>query len=180
MAGSEMPPRRASDADRERVVRRLRDAAVDGRLSHDSFVRRVDLALRAKYRRSLTGLVADLTPSAGFGGGLRNGLRALSEHLGGRLRSHPTLSLPDRGRPVMIVGRRADSDVVLSDTTVSRVHAVLMLFGGEWVIHDRQSTNGTRVNGRRVWGSTAIQPGDRVSFGRLTFRLVSPAPDEPD
>lgn len=91
-----------------------------------------------------------------------------------------TLSLPDRGRPVMIVGRRADSDVVLSDTTVSRVHAVLMLFGGEWVIHDRQSTNGTRVNGRRVWGSTAIQPGDRVSFGRLTFRLVSPAPDEPD
>ena len=48
-------------------MRRLRDAAVDGRLSHDSFVRRVDLALRAKYRRSLTGLVADLTPSAGFG-----------------------------------------------------------------------------------------------------------------
>lgn len=153
----------------------LREAAVDGRLSHDSFVRRVDRALRAKDHRSLADLVGDLTPPRGVGAGLRTGLSVFTEHLRGKSLAHSTLSLPDRSNPVLVVGRRADCDVVLSDTTVSRVHAVIMLFGGEWLIHDRQSTNGTRVNGRRVWGATAIQPGDRVSFGRLTFRLVPPA-----
>jgi pSer/pThr/pTyr-binding forkhead associated (FHA) protein len=99
----------------------------------------------------------------------------------GSARHRPdTRPLPDRSRPVLIVGRRADCDVVLSDTTVSRVHAVLMLFGGEWLIHDRQSTNGTRVNGRRVWGATAVKPGDRISFGGLTLRLAPPAAGERD
>lgn len=175
MAGSEVPPQRASDADRDRIVRRLRDAAVDGRLSHDSFVRRVDLALGARDQRSLADLIADLTPALDVGNGLRSGLTVLTEHLRGKPSTDSTLSLPGRSSPVLIIGRRADCDVVLADTTVSRVHAVLMLFGGQWLIHDRQSTNGTRVNGRRVWGATAIQPGDRVSFGRLTFRLVPPA-----
>jgi hypothetical protein len=153
-------------------VRRLRDAAVDGRLSHDSFVRRVDLALRAKDHQALADLVAD-TPGRGLGAGLRTGLTVLTEHLRGKPSTPPILLLPDRSRPVLTVGRGADCDVALSDTTVSRVHAVLMLFGGQWIIHDQQSTNGTRVNGRRVWGSTVVEPGDRVSFGRLTFRLAS-------
>lgn len=175
MAGSEVPPERASDADRDRVVRRLRDAAVDGRLSHDSFVWRVDLALRAKDHGALSGLVADLAPKRGaVAAGFRTGVRVLSDHFKGTPSTVTTLELPDRHRPILIVGRRSDCDVVLSDTTVSRVHAVVMYFGGQWLIHDRQSTNGTRVNGRRVWGATAVQPGDRVSFGRLTFRLSSP------
>jgi hypothetical protein len=172
MTGSEMSPRRASDSDRDRTVRQLRDAAVDGRLSQDSFVRRVDLALRAKHHHALAELVTDL-PSCGVGGSFRAGWTALTVNLRGERRSTlPTLSLPDRSRPVLIVGRRSDCDVVLSDTTVSRSHAVLMLFGGQWFIHDQQSSNGTRVNGRRVWGTAVIEAGDRVSFGRLTFRLV--------
>lgn len=176
MTGSEVSPRRASDADRDRIVRRLRDAAVDGRLSQDSFVRRVDLALRAKHHHALAEVVADL-PGRGVGGSLRAGWTALTVHLRGKQPSTlPTLALPDRSGPVLMVGRRVDCDVVLSDTTVSRVHAVLMLFGDQWFIHDRQSTNGTRVNGRRVWGTAVIEAGDRVSFGRLTFRLVD-APD---
>ena len=81
---------------------------------------------------------------------------------------------------MVVVGRREDCDVVLADPTVSRVHAVVMLFGGQLVVLDRESTNGTRVNGRRVWGSTAVRPGDRVSFGRSTFRLVPPTPASGD
>lgn len=174
MTGSEASPRRASDLDRDRTVRQLRDAAVDGRLSQDSFVRRVDLALRAKHHHALAELVADL-PSRGVGGSLRAGWAAISVHRRGERRSTlPTLWLPDRSRPVLIVGRRPDCDVVLSDITVSRSHAVLMLFGGQWFIHDRESRNGTRVNGRRVWGTAVIEAGDRVTFGRLTFRLVHP------
>jgi hypothetical protein len=173
MRGAGVSPR-ASDAERDRVVRRLRDAAVDGRLSEDSFVRRVDLALRAKHHQALAELVADL-PGRGVGAGMRTGWTALTVHLRGRQPSAlPALPLPDPTRPVVIVGRRADCDVVLADTTASRVHAVLMLFGGQCFVHDRQSTNGTRVNGRRVWGTAVIRTGDRVSFGRVTFRLVAP------
>jgi hypothetical protein len=174
MEGPYQPPMRASDADRDRVVRRLREAAADGRLSHDSFVERVDSALRARDHGALLGLVADLSPHAARTT-VRSGLGALRDQLrGSAVAAIPDLPLPDRARPVLIVGRRSDSDLVLSDGTVSRVHAVLMLFGGQWLIHDRQSRNGTRVNGRRIWGSTAVHPGDRVSFGRQAFALVAP------
>jgi hypothetical protein len=168
MEGPYKQPMRASDADRDHVVRRLRDAAVDGRLSHDSFVRRVDLALREKDRNALAALVADLTPPS-LRANLRSGWDTLREHLRDRPGAIPNLPLPSRARPVLIVGRRPDSDVVLSDSTVSRVQAVLMLFGGHWVLHDRQSRNGTRVNGRRVWGSATVQPATAcLSAGRLS------------
>jgi hypothetical protein len=167
-------PGRASDADRERAVRTLRDAAVDGRLSYDSFVARLDLALHGKHRRVLTDLVADL-PDQGVRAALRNGFTVLTEQLRAKPPQHSTLELPDRRSPLLVVGRRADCDIVLSDTTVSGVHAVLMLYDRQCLVHDRQSTNGTLLNGRRIWGATAIEAGDRVSFGRLTFRLVPPA-----
>ena len=159
-------------------MRLLREAAVDGRLSHDSFVRRIDLALRARDQGSLRHLLADLPSPRSLTTALRTGLAGLVGRGAMRPTGHPALPLPDRTRPVLMVGRRADCDVVLSDETVSRVHAAIMLFAGQWVLDDRGSTNGTRVNGRRVWGATVVGPGDRVSFGRSTFRLVSPAPGE--
>ena len=152
-------------------MRLLRDAAVDGRLSHDSFVRRVDLALRARDGPSLSDLVADLARPRRVRAGLRTALAALGAPL---TAGTPTLSLPGRTESVLVLGRRAGCDVILPDPSVSRVHAVLMLFAGQWFIADQGSTNGTRVNGRRVWGAAAVRPGDRVSLGRTTFRLVPP------
>jgi hypothetical protein len=172
MSGPAIPQRRASDADRDRAVRTLQGAAVEGRLSHDSFVRRIDLALRAREQRALADLVADLEPPHDLKAGLRSGLTLLTGNLGGKAPAHPALALPDRGRPVLVVGRSCDCDIVLSDPAVSRVHAVLMRYPGRWLILDRQSTNGTRVNGRRIWGATEVEPGDRVTFGPLTFRLT--------
>lgn len=176
MAGSAVPPTRASDDDRDRVVDVLREAAVDGRLSQDSFVRRVDLALRAVDHASLADLVADLRPSRVVLDVLRSGLAVLADRFAPQPSRMATLSLPDQGRPVVMIGRRPDCDVVLTDATVSRVHAVLMLFADQWFIDDRGSKNGTRVNGRRIWGSTQLLPGDRVGLGRLTFRVVAPVP----
>ena len=174
MTGSEVPAARASDADRDQAVHLLQEAAVDGRLSHDSFVRRVDLALRARDHASLARLVADLATPNSLVSALRTGVRGLTERFNPKTTTHPTLSLPNHSRPVLVVGRRSDCDLVLSDRTVSRVHAAIMLFAGQWVVDDRGSTNGTRVNGRRVWGATVVAPGDQVSFGRSTFRLTSP------
>jgi hypothetical protein len=51
---------RASDADRDTVAERLRQAAVDGRLEPDELEERLHLALRARTYGDLRRLVADL------------------------------------------------------------------------------------------------------------------------
>lgn len=51
---------RAGDADREETAEALRQALVEGRLTHDEFEQRLDGSLRATYLDELPGLVADL------------------------------------------------------------------------------------------------------------------------
>jgi pSer/pThr/pTyr-binding forkhead associated (FHA) protein len=84
----------------------------------------------------------------------------------------PELHLPDHGTPAILVGRDRDCDVVLADLAVSRHHAALVLYAGRWFVLDRGSTNGTWVNGRRIWGATSIRAGDRLQVGRTAFRLA--------
>src|SRR5207342_3794611 len=57
------PPLRASDADRDEAIKVLRDSSADGRLSHDTFLHRLDLALRAQYTGQLASLLNDLRPA---------------------------------------------------------------------------------------------------------------------
>src|SRR3982751_1057846 len=51
---------RASDADRDRVVRRLRNAAIEGRLDASELEERVGGGYAARYRGELATLTADL------------------------------------------------------------------------------------------------------------------------
>ncbi|MER7106365.1 DUF1707 SHOCT-like domain-containing protein [Streptomyces sp. NPDC000229] len=60
---SELPEMRASDADRERIAERLRDAVAEGRLDMAEFEERLDLAYKARTHGELVPLVRDL-PSA--------------------------------------------------------------------------------------------------------------------
>ena len=172
MTGSGEPPARAADADRDRAVRLLRDAIVDGRLSQDTFVRRVDRALRARDLDSLSELVADLSP--GSVASPPKGWRRRMNHLVSLAILHPALPLPDRNRPVLVIGRRPNCDVHLSDKRVSRVHAVLMLFEGSWYVEDLHSTNGTYVNGIRISQRVAVRRGDTLGFAGPEFRLSWP------
>jgi hypothetical protein len=55
---------RASDADREAAVARLRIAAMEGRLDAEELADRVTTALEAKWCRDLERLTADVTPAA--------------------------------------------------------------------------------------------------------------------
>jgi Protein of unknown function (DUF3662)/FHA domain len=73
--------------------------------------------------------------------------------------------------PRSTIGRARDADCVLRDPNVSRRHAELRRSPqGEWTIADLGSTNGVKVNGRRV-GSTRLAPGDEVTLGTTTFRF---------
>lgn len=75
-------------------------------------------------------------------------------------KTYAILSSPTR------VGRQADNDIVLDDRRVSRHHAEVIDRGGRWVVRDRDSTNGTSVNGK-VIKEAVLKPGDRISFGGL-------------
>lgn len=71
----------------------------------------------------------------------------------------------------LTIGRDPTSDLVLSDSTVSRQHAALVLRGDTWWVVDLGSTNGVRVNGLR----TSEQPlgrGDRIEFGDVVAEMV--------
>jgi len=71
--------------------------------------------------------------------------------------------------PRATIGRSKDADCVLRDPNVSRHHAELRRSPqGEWTIADLGSTNGIKVNGRRV-GSTRLRSGDSVTLGTTTF-----------
>ena len=168
--GGTLPPVRVSDAERERAVRELREAAVQGRLSSDSFVRRLDDALRSRNRDDLEDLVRDLPGHSRPEDAVVRRVRAMSLWL---LRVHHAwqqprlarLSLPtDRDRAYWL-GRNPWSDLAFSNRTVSRSHARLNFGPDGWVLTDLGSTNGTRVNGWMVNGSQVVRPGDRVSFG---------------
>jgi pSer/pThr/pTyr-binding forkhead associated (FHA) protein len=71
----------------------------------------------------------------------------------------------------LTIGRAATSDVVVSDTYVSNVHARIFRRDGGWWLEDLGSTNGTYVNRTRVSAPTAIGPGDEVRLGKATLEL---------
>ena len=70
------------------------------------------------------------------------------------------------------VGRSRECDVVVNDPNVSRRHAELRREGQAWTVADLGSTNGIKVNDRRV-ESAALRSGDRITIGvtDLTFEL---------
>jgi Domain of unknown function (DUF1707)/FHA domain len=56
---------RASDAERDHAIDKLRQEFVDGRLSHETFMFRMQSALGARNRAQLAGLFIDLPPRRG-------------------------------------------------------------------------------------------------------------------
>jgi hypothetical protein len=72
----------------------------------------------------------------------------------------------------VVLGRSREADIVLQDPNVSRRHAELRRDEGGWQIVDLGSTNGIKVNGRRV-NNQPLSPGDQITIGvtDLTFEL---------
>lgn len=69
------------------------------------------------------------------------------------------------------VGRRASCDLALNSPLVSQVHAEFFNRDTELWLRDRDSTNGTFINGRRVTAEHVLRTGDIVHFGDLEFRI---------
>ncbi len=162
----------------------LREGSVAGRLSNDTFLRRVERALRARRSDELAGLLSDLPPVPDESGPgraakawarLTDRLRAVPFRAAWPAARLPRLVLPRGPRPVFTIGRSPDCDLPLGDITVSWHHAELRRTGQAWVLVDLGSKNGTRVNGWRADSGFTVRAGDRVSFGAAAFRLADPA-----
>src|SRR3954453_8483574 len=114
---------RGSDQGRERTVAVLRERALDGCLTLDTFAGRVDAAYRAKTVEELDVLVADLPHEDGWRAAM---WRALAR-LRGREEpwSSPAVEIEVRlpaSADAVTVGRSHDCDVVVGEETVSRRH----------------------------------------------------------
>jgi FHA domain-containing protein len=73
------------------------------------------------------------------------------------------------------IGRSREADIVLDDANVSRKHAEVRPSGGSWIVRDLGSTNGVKVNGRRLDPARpqSLKVGDVIELGtsRATFEL---------
>jgi pSer/pThr/pTyr-binding forkhead associated (FHA) protein len=73
----------------------------------------------------------------------------------------------------IVIGRNPTTDITLLDEGISREHALVLYDedGPGYVIEDLQSTNGTKVNGKRV-RSASLVDGDQIQIGQTLFRFV--------
>ena len=71
--------------------------------------------------------------------------------------------------PTATLGRSKDCDCVVDDPNISRRHAELRRNNvGDWQVVDLGSTNGVKVNGRRV-DTSRLAPGHEVALGTISF-----------
>ena len=80
----------------------------------------------------------------------------------------------DRGR--LTIGRSPRSDVALRwDGEVSRLHAELERIGGDWLVSDDLSRNGTFVNDDRLRARRVLRAGDLIRTGDTELAFFAPA-----
>ena len=73
-----------------------------------------------------------------------------------------------------IIGRAVDNDIVVTSKRTSREHARLERDGWRMIIVDLDSTNGTYVNGRRLFEPLQLRDGDQITIGGVLFIFNDP------
>jgi hypothetical protein len=185
---------RVSDVDRDRAVDDLKQEYVHGRLSHDTFMLRMQAALGARNQGQLSGLFTDLPRPPSRLGRIREavlGWRRLAPEADHTAPASAGWDLVPRQpepapgpvpRPLVFpagpdtnftIGRDNRCDLYVDDMSVSRLHARLARDDQGWVLADLGSTNGTRLNGWRVRAAVPVRPGDLILIGSVAF-VVQP------
>ena len=71
----------------------------------------------------------------------------------------------------LMIGRLPECDLCLPHATVSGHHAQVITIRDNSFLEDLSSTNGTRVNNRRV-DKYLLQDGDEIRIGKFTLKFV--------
>jgi pSer/pThr/pTyr-binding forkhead associated (FHA) protein len=73
--------------------------------------------------------------------------------------------------PLTSLGRAPTNSIPIPDDFASGEHCLLALRSGQWWLEDRQSKNGTTINGVPVTQPLIITDGDVIGIGSTRFRL---------
>ena len=87
--------------------------------------------------------------------------------------------------PGICIGREVDNDIQILTGGISRYHAKIEFVEGDnWKILDLGSTNGTRVNGRKIDSPVILKAGDELQIGEQMLRFdrdnAQPKEEEPE
>ena len=139
--------------------------------------------IRASYKEAAPAPPADPIPSGGKVAeeGKNDGDKKAGCRVAGTLVDEGGGEVFAIRDPETLIGRGDRCKIRLSEGTVSEEHARMRVKYGRCTVEDLGSTNGTRVNLKRI-GRTVLEDGDRVSFGEmtLTFRRVADRPEGAD
>lgn len=96
------------------------------------------------------------------------------------------LSGPQSGKKIevgpdhrFVIGRDDACNLVLNDPEVSRRHAYLIEAAGGIEVGDLGSSNGTRLNGRRIEQPTQLKPGDTLEIGGTRMQVEASTAIDP-
>jgi pSer/pThr/pTyr-binding forkhead associated (FHA) protein len=71
---------------------------------------------------------------------------------------------------VIGIGREPDNTIAITDDTyLSGHHAKVSVAGGQVIVDDLASRNGTYLNGSRITDSRSVKVGDRIQIGYTVF-----------
>lgn len=89
----------------------------------------------------------------------------------GHLHEHSAPQRMPVQSPSFTIGRHPDNTVCIANGTVSGYHAEIFQAGVQLLVRDRDSTNGTLLNGRRVQTVEVLRDGDILHFGNVMFTV---------
>lgn len=75
------------------------------------------------------------------------------------------------GTDEITIGRSSDSSLIIRDDFTSTHHARLMVWNGQWMLQDLDSTNGTFLGGTRVTSPVPVTLDTTIKVGATTFEL---------
>lgn len=64
-------------------------------------------------------------------------------------------------------------NLVVGDDHASNHHARFQYAHGAWWVEDLKSTNGTYLNGRRMFSAQRLKKGDKLKIGRTVIQVIS-------
>ncbi|MZD06503.1 DUF1707 domain-containing protein [Streptomyces sp. SID5785] len=187
--GAGTPPAlRASHADRDRVVDRLRVAAGDGLLSVDELEERLESALAARTLAELSGLTADLpeAPASGSAAPAKDVLRIERVHSGGVARSG-RWRLPRRIE-LAVVFSQVTLDLSEAEITHDTLHIDVNMTGKTLLLITRPGivvdADGLQLTHSRVRHRPApaapvalrVELAGQKAFGRVVVRPARRSP----
>lgn len=79
----------------------------------------------------------------------------------------------------LTIGREANNDIVIDDTAISRLHAMVRrITTGNYMLTDLGSANGTFLNGKKVSAPVLLSNGDQIQLGHIRLQFCAPQRDD--